>query len=81
MDLIIYNDGMYSLVPVTKAMLEHIKIMVEVDCFDLCEIIRLEFTTYVDSLNIHMMKNGSGNFYGCICTQDFLGQKYFSRKL
>jgi|TARA_R110000822_G_scaffold30318_1_gene88414 hypothetical protein len=68
MDLIIYNDGMYSLVPVTKAMLEHIKIMVEVDCFDLCEIIRLEFTTYVDSLNIHMMKNGSGNFYGCICT-------------
>ena len=68
MDLIIYNDGMYSLVPVTKSMLEHIKIMVEVDCFDLCEIIRLEFTTYVDSLNIHMMKNGSGNFYGCICT-------------
>jgi hypothetical protein len=68
MDLIIYNDGMYSLVPVTKAMLEHIKIMVEVDCFELCEIIRLEFTTYVDSLNIHMMKNGSGNFYGCICT-------------
>jgi len=68
MDLIIYNDGMYSLVPVTKAMLEHIKIMVEVDCFDLCEIIRLEFTTYVDSLNTHMMKNGSGNFYGCICT-------------
>ena len=68
MDLIIYNDGMYSLVPVTKAMLEHIKIMVEVDCFDLCEIIRLEFTTYVDSLNIHIMKNGSGNFYGCICT-------------
>ena len=57
MDLIIYNDGMYSLVPVTKAMLEHIKIMVEVDCFDLCEIIRLEFTvlgaiksTYVTDL-------------------------------
>ena len=68
MDLIIYNDGMYSLVNITKDMLEHIKIMVEVDCFDLCEIIRLEFTTYVDSLNIHIMKNGSGNFYGCICT-------------
>ena len=67
MDLIIYNDGMYSLVPVTKAMLEHIKIMVEVDCFNLCEIIKIKFTTYVDSLNLHIMNNGSGNFYGCIC--------------
>ena len=44
MDLIILNDGLYSLVPVTKAMLEHIKIMTQVDCFDLCEIIRIEFT-------------------------------------
>ena len=67
MDLILFNDGLYSLVPVTKAMLEHIKIMVEVDCFDLCEIIKIKFTTYVDSLNLHIMNNGSGNFYGCIC--------------
>ena len=67
MDLIILNDGVYSLVMVTKAMLEYIKIMVEVDCFDLCEIIRTEFTTYADDLNLHIMKNGSGNFYGCVC--------------
>ena len=67
MDLIVSNDGLYSLIPVTKAMLEHIKIMVEVDCFNLCEIIKIKFTTYVDSLNLHIMNNGSGNFYGCIC--------------
>ena len=67
MDLIVANDGLYSLIPVTKTMLEHIKIMVEVDCFNLCEIIKIKFTTYVDSLNLHIMNNGSGNFYGCIC--------------
>ena len=68
MDLIILNDGVYSLVAVTKAMLEHIKIMVEVDCFDLCEIIRTGFTEYLDSPNnLYVMKDGSGDFYGCIC--------------
>ena len=41
MDLIILNDGLYSLVPVTKAMLEHIKLFTEVDCFELCDIIRI----------------------------------------
>jgi len=49
MELIILNDGTYSLVEVTKNMLEHIKIMAEVDCFSLCDIIRLEFTEYLDS--------------------------------
>jgi hypothetical protein len=67
MDLIISNDGLYILMNVTKSMLEHIKILSDVDCFDLCEIIRIEFTTYVDDLNLHVMKDGSGNFYGCIC--------------
>ena len=67
MDLIVANDGLYSLIPLTKTMLEHIKIMVEVDCFNLCEIIKIKFTTYVDNLNLHIMNNGSGNFYGCIC--------------
>ena len=68
MDLIIFNDGVYSLVPVTKAMLEHIKLFAEVDCFSLCDIIRLEFTDYLDyPYNQHLMKDGSGDFYGCIC--------------
>lgn len=68
MELIISSDGVLSLVPVTKAMLEHMKILSEVDCFSLCDIIRLEFTEYLDyPHNLHMMKDGSGYFYGCIC--------------
>ncbi len=73
MDLIILNDGLYSLVPVTKAMLEHIKLFVEVDCFDLCDILRLKLTTYHDyPINQHVMNDGSGDFFGCICTIKFL---------
>ena len=67
MDLIILNEGFYHLVPVTKQMLEHMKILAEVDCFDLCDIIRLEFTNYLDTINLHQMKDGSGYFFGCIC--------------
>ena len=67
MELIILNDGTYSLVEVTKEMLSHIKILAEVDCFSLCDIIRLEFTEYLDLHNLHMMKDGSGYFFGCIC--------------
>ena len=67
MELIIQNDGLYQLVVVTKEMTEHISLLAEVDCMDLCEIIRLKLTNYVDSLNLHVMKNGSGYFYGCIC--------------
>ena len=67
MDLIILNDGLYQLVPVTKEMMEHISLLVEVSCFDLCDIIRLEFTTYHESWNTHIMNDVSGDFYGCIC--------------
>ena len=68
MELIISNDGVFSLVPVTKAMLDHIKILTDVDCFSLCDIIRLEFTEYLDSPhNLHVMKDGSGYLFGCIC--------------
>ena len=68
MDLIILNDGLYQLIPVTKQIMEGIVITAEVDCFDLCDIIRIEFTTYADyPINQHMMNDGSGDFYGCIC--------------
>ena len=67
MDLIILNDGLYSLVPVTKQMLEDIKIIGGVDCFDLCDILRLKLTTYHEAWNAHIMNDGSGDFYGCIC--------------
>ena len=67
MDLIILNDGLYQLIPVTKSIMENIVITAEVDCFDLCEILRLKLSGYVDSLNLHIMNDGSGNFIGCIC--------------
>ena len=68
MDLIILNDGLYQLIPVTTKILEGIELVDKVDCFDLCEIIRVEFTTYHDApFNRHVMNDGSGDFYGCIC--------------
>ena len=68
MDLIILNDGVYSLVPVTKAMMQGIEILTKVDCFDLCDILRLHLTTYHDApFNRHVMNDGSGDFFGCIC--------------
>ena len=68
MDLIILNDGMYSLVPVTKAMMQGIEILTKVDCFDLCDIIRLHLTTYHDApFNRHVMNDGSGYLFGCMC--------------
>ena len=65
MDLIIMNDGVFSLVEVTKDMLSQMKIVAEVDCFNLCDIIRLQFTDYLDIVNLHQMKDGSGYFFGC----------------
>jgi hypothetical protein len=68
MDLILLNDGLYSLVSVTKEMMQGIEIMEDIDCFDLCDILRLYLTTYHDApYNVHVMNDGSGNFYGCIC--------------
>ena len=67
MDLIILNDGLYQLIPVTIKIMEDIVITAEVDCFDVCEILRLKLSGYVDSLNLHIMNDGSGNFIGCIC--------------
>ena len=68
MDLILLNDGLYSLVSVTKEMMEGISLLEKVDCFDLCDILRLHLTTYHDyPVNAHVMKDGSGEFYGCMC--------------
>ena len=67
MDLIILNDGLYQLIPVTTELLEGIELISEVDCFDLCDILRLKLTSYVDTLNLHIMKDGSGSMIGCMC--------------
>ena len=68
MELIVLNDGVYQLVPVTKQMMEHMSLLVnELDLFELCDILRLKLTTYWDyPYNRHMMNAGSGEFYGCI---------------
>jgi hypothetical protein len=67
MDLIILNDGMYHLVLVTKEMLKDLMLVAEVNCFDLCEILRLKLTTYSEFINAHPMNDDSGDFFGCIC--------------
>jgi len=65
--MIILDDGMYQLIPVTKEMLKDIMLVAQVNCFELCEILKLKLTTYSESINAHMMNDDSGDFYGCIC--------------
>ena len=67
MDLIIINDGIYQLIPVTKQIMEGIKLLDNPSCFELCDILRLKLTEYSDTLNKHIMKDGSGVFFGCMC--------------
>ena len=66
MDLIILNDGLYQLIPVTSKILEDISLVSKIDCFDLCDILRLKLTGYVDTLNLHIMNDGSA-LVGCMC--------------
>jgi len=68
MDLIIFTDDLYHLVPVTKSMLADLKLFAEVDCFQLCDILRIKLSTYMEPpFNQHVMNDGSGDFFGCIC--------------
>ena len=67
MELILLSDELYKLVAVTKEMMAGVEILAEVDCFDLCAILRLHLTTYHEPWNVHVMKDGSGELYGCIC--------------
>ena len=67
MDLIILNDNLYQLIPVTKQIMDGIVLTNEVDCFELCDILRLKLTGYIDTLNLHMMNDGTGAFVGCMC--------------
>ena len=68
MELILLNDGVYSLVSVTKSMIDGVQLLSDANCFDLCDILRLHLTIYYEPpFNVHVMKDGSGDFYGCIC--------------
>ena len=66
MDLIILNDGLYQLIPVTKQMMDGLVLTSDVSCFDLCDILRLKLTGYVDTLNLHIMEDGNA-MIGCMC--------------
>ena len=66
MDLIILNDGLYQLIPITKQMMDGIVLTNDVSCLDLCDILRLKLTGYVDTLNLHIMEDGSA-LIGCMC--------------
>ena len=58
---------MHYLIPVTKEMMEGIVLTAKVDCFELCDILRIKLTTYSETINAHVMNEGSGDFFGCIC--------------
>ena len=62
MELIILDDGMYHLVSVTKEMLKDLMLVAKVNCFELCEILRIKLSTYYEPpLNAHVMHDGSGD--------------------
>ena len=67
MDIIVLNDGMYQLLPISKQILDGIVLTNEISCLDLCDIHRLKLTGYVDSINLHIMNDGSGTWIGCMC--------------
>jgi len=65
-EIIVLTDGLFQLIPVKKLM-KDIVLVQETDLFELCEILRLKLTTYLDTpINRHAMNDGSGDFYGCI---------------
>ena len=59
---------MYQLIPITKQMMDGIVLTSKINCFELCDILRIKLSTYAaEPLNAHVMNDGSGNFFGCIC--------------
>ena len=66
-ELIILNDGLYQLVPVNQDMLKGIELITEASCSDWCDILRLKLSGYAESINLHVMNDGSGYLFGCLC--------------
>ena len=78
MDLIILNDGLYQLIPVTKQIMEGIVITAEINSFELCDSLRLKLTSYVVNLKLHLMNAGSGNFLGFSCSLPTAWSSFYS---
>jgi hypothetical protein len=67
-DLILINDGLFQLVSVTKEMMKNVTLLDKIDCFELCDILRIYLTTYHEPpFNVHVMNDGTGNLMGCLC--------------
>ena len=67
MEITILSDGLFQLIPVTKELIGDMVLVQDTDLFELCDILRLKLTTYLDTpINRHVMNDGSGDFYGCI---------------
>ena len=48
--------------------MEGVEILSDINCFNLCDILRLHLTTYYEyPINAHVMKDGTGDLFGCIC--------------
>ena len=55
------------MIPISKQMMDGIVLTSDVDCFALCDILRLKLTGYVNELNLHIMNDNTGVFVGCMC--------------
>ena len=65
-EIIVFTGDIFELIPV-KELMKDMVLVQETDLFELCEILRLKLTTYLDTpINRHAMNDGSGDFYGCI---------------
>ena len=66
MEIIVFTGDIFELIPV-KELMKDMVLVQETDLFELCEILRLKLTTYLDTpINRHVMNDSSGDFYGCI---------------
>ena len=66
MSVIILQDGLYYLLPVTGDLFVGVTLPETIDLFSLCDVLRNELTTYLDHINKHVMKDNGAFFYGCI---------------
>ena len=66
MEIIVFTGEMFQLIPV-KELMKDMVLVQETDLFELCEILRVKLSTYLDApVNRHVMNDDSGDFYGCI---------------
>jgi hypothetical protein len=66
MDVIILQDEIYHLYPVTKSWFIGVTLLETIDLFSLCDVLRDKLTTYLSDANKYVMNDGSGYFFGCI---------------